>query len=121
MSDRDIVDVFNGIIAAQDKLLHEWDQTVIEIPLGRPQIEHRPDSDQWIPRSEVLRCIVDDGGPDGEITVHIDNSELSLAEFGELLKYYAGWGMRVAFLPEELVTENPKIVVREPKKDQQRT
>ena len=56
----------------------------------------------------MLRCIADDGGPDGEVTIHIDNEELSLAEFGKLLRYYAGWGMRIAFVPEERVTENPK-------------
>jgi hypothetical protein len=45
---------------------------------------------------------------------------LSLAEFGKLLRYYAGWGMRIAFVPEERVTENPKIVVRDPKKGRRR-
>jgi hypothetical protein len=73
---------------------------------------HAVNSDQWVPRGEVLRCIADDGGPDGELTIHIDNEELSLAEFGKLLRYYAGWGMRIAFVPEERVTENPMIVVR---------
>jgi hypothetical protein len=54
------------------------------------------------------------------LTIHIDNEELSLAEFGKLLRYYAGWGMRIAFVPEERVTENPKIVVRDPKKGRRR-
>jgi hypothetical protein len=43
-----------------------------------------------------------------------------LAEFGKLLRYYAGWGMRIAFVPEERVTENPKMVVRDPKKGRRR-
>jgi hypothetical protein len=43
-----------------------------------------------------------------------------LAEFGKLLRYYAGWSMRIAFVPEERVTENPKIVVRDPKKGRRR-
>lgn len=85
MTDRDIVDVFNGVMAAQQRLLEDWDRTVTEIPPGKPQIEHRKDCDQWAPRGEVLRCIADDGGPDGEVTIHIDNEELSLAEFGKLL------------------------------------
>ncbi len=120
MTDRDIVDVFNGVMAAQQRLLEDWDGTVTEIPPGRPQIEHHQDSDQWVPRGEVLRCIVDDGGPDSEVTIHIDNEELSLAEFGKLLRCYAGWGMRIAFVAEERVMENPKIVVREPKKGRRR-
>ena len=59
---------------------------------------------------------MDDGGPDGEITIHIDDKELSLHEFGRLLLVHAGWGMRIAFVPEELVTENPKIEIRKPRK-----
>ena len=60
----------------------------------------------------MLGCIIDDGGPDGEVTIHIDDKELSLAEFGRLLTVHAGWGMRIAFVPEEFVTENPTVKVR---------
>ena len=24
---------------------------------------------QWVPRGDVLRCIIDDGGPNGEVTI----------------------------------------------------
>ena len=54
------------------------------------------------------------------VTVHIDGNELSLAEFGQLLKYYAGWGMRVTFVPEERLTENPTPVQKRPKKSRKR-
>ena len=54
---------------------------------------------------DVLRCIIDDGGPNGEVIIHIDDQELSLTEFGRLLRVHAGWGMRIAFVPEEFVTE----------------
>ena len=64
----------------------------------------------------MLRCIIDDGGPEGEVTIHIDDKELSLREFGRLLSVYAGWGMRIAFVPEEFVTENPRVKVRKPKR-----
>jgi len=120
MTDRDIVDVFNGVMAAQAKLLADWDRTVVEIPPGRPQMEFHKDSEQWMPRGEVLRCIVDDGGPEGEATILIDDKKFSPAEFGQLLKFYAGWGMRIAFVPEELVAENPKFVLREPQKGRRR-
>jgi len=116
MTDRDIVDVFNGVMAAQEGLLHGWDKTVVEIQPGKRQIEYHKESDQWVPRGDVLRCIIDDGGPDGEVTIHIDNKELSLDEFGRLLRVHAGWGMRLAFVPEEFVTENPKVEIRERKK-----
>ena len=86
MTDREIVDVFNGILAAQERLLAAWDKTVTEEPPGEKQIDYDEDRGQWVPRSDVLRCIIDDGGPDGEVTIHIDDQELSLAEFGRKKK-----------------------------------
>src|SRR5208337_1015132 len=71
---------------------------------------------QWVPRGDVLRCIIDDGGPDGEVVIHIDDQELSLREFGRLLSVHAGWGMRIAFVPEEFISENPKVEIRKPKR-----
>ena len=118
MTDSDIVDVFNGIMDAQEKLLRGWNKTVIEVQPGKQQIEYHEDSDQWVPRGDVLRCIIDDGGPDGEVTIHIDKEELSLKELGRLLRVHAGWGMRIAFVPEEYVTENPKGEIGNPKKYQ---
>jgi hypothetical protein len=114
MTDADIVEVYNDILDSQWALLQEWDKTVVEEPPGEPQIDYHESSDQWAPRGEVLRCIIDDGGPDGEVIIHIDDKELSLREFGRLLSVYAGWGMRIAFVPEEFVTENPKVKIRKP-------
>jgi hypothetical protein len=116
MTDRDIIDVFNGILAAQERLLAAWDKTVTEEPPGEKQIDYHEDSDQWVSRGDVLRCIIDDGGPEGEVTIHIDDEELSLAEFGRMLRVHAGWGMRIAFVPEEFTSENPKVEIRKPKR-----
>ena len=49
-----------------------------------------------------------------EVTVIIDDCELSLREFGRLLLTYAGWGMRVVFVPDDRIDEEPEIEVREP-------
>ena len=116
LTDREIIDVFNGILAAQEQLLAAWDKTVTEEPPGEKQIDYREDSDQWVPRGDVLRCIIDDGGPEGEVTIHIDDKELSLAEFGRMLRAHASWGMRIAFVPEEFISENPKVETRKPKR-----
>jgi len=67
-------------------------------------------STKW---SILLRCFIEDGGPDGEITICIDNQELSLGKFGRLLLTHAGWGMRIAFVPVELVDEEPEVKVCE--------
>jgi len=85
-------------------------------PPGEKQMDYHENSDQWVPRGDVLRCIIDDGGPDGEVTIHIDDQELSLAEFGRLLRVHAGSGMRIAFVPEEFISENPKVEIRKPKR-----
>jgi hypothetical protein len=116
VTDADIVDLYNDILESQERLLAAWDKTVIEEPPGEKQIDYHEDSDQWVPRGDVLRCIIDDGGPEGEVTIHIDDKELSLAEFGRMLTVHAGWGMRIAFVPEEFISENPKIEIRKPKR-----
>ena len=116
MTDADIVDLYNDILESQHRLLAEWDKTVIEEPLGEKQIDYHEKSDQWVPRGDVLHCIIDDGGPEGEVTIHIDDKELSLVEFGRLLRVHAGWGMRIAFVPEEFICENPKVEIRKPKR-----
>jgi hypothetical protein len=116
MTGCDIVDVFNGILIAQERLLADWNKTVVEEPLGEKQIDYHEEGAQWVPRGDVLRCTIDDAEPDGEVTIQIDDKELSLVEFGRLLRVHAGWGMRIAFVPEEYVTENPKVEIRRSKR-----
>ena len=115
MTDHDILAVYNDIIAAREQLSREWDNTVTEIPPGKPQIKYNKGSDQWVPRGDVLRCIIEDD-ENGEAVIHIDDKELTLREFGRLLTVHAGWGMRIAFVPDDLVTEQPKVKVREPRR-----
>ena len=95
--------------------MRDWDNTVIEIPASKSQIKLNRDSGQWVPRGEVLRCIIEDNS-EGEAVIVIDDKELSLRDFGRLLTVYAGWGMRITFVPEELVHEQPKIKVRGPRR-----
>ncbi len=116
MSDAEIVEMYNEILDSQWALLQQWDKTVVEEPPGEKQIDYHENSDQWVPRGDVLRCIIDDGGPNGEVIISIDDQELSLTEFGRLLSVHAGWGMRIAFVPEEFVTENPTVKVRKPER-----
>jgi hypothetical protein len=116
MSDADIVEKYNQILDSQWSLLEAWDKTVVEEPPGEKQIDYHEESGQRVPRGDVLRCIIDDGGPNGEVIISIDDQELSLTEFGRLLSVHAVWGMRIAFVPEEFVTENPTVKVRKPER-----
>jgi len=61
----------------------------------------------------VLRCHIEDDAEEGTIIL-IDDMELDMAAFGRMLQVYSGFGMRIAFVHEEDVTEEPEIVVREP-------
>ena len=70
---------------------------------------------QWVPRGHVLRCLVDDS--EEQVVIEIDGREFSLAEFGRMLSTFAGWGMRICFVPEDEITKEPEIEVREPKNE----
>src|SRR3977135_56960 len=64
MTDREIVDVFNGAKAALEGLLPGWNKTVVEIQPGKRQIEYHKETGEWVPLGDVLRCIIDaDTGP----------------------------------------------------------
>ncbi len=112
MSDQAILNMFNDMISARDQLAAEYENIVIEVPPGQPQIEHSERSDQWVPRGDVLRHFIEDGGPDGEVTIYVDDQELSLGEFGRLLLTHAGRGMSITFVPDDLVEEELGVEVR---------
>lgn len=115
LSDQEILDRFNETIETRDRLMASYHHVAVEIPPGSPQIEYFEAGDQWVPRGDVLRCVVGDGGPNAEATVEIDERELSIAQFGRLLTTHAGWGMRICFVPDNALEDEPEIDVREPK------
>ena len=113
MTDREILDCFNDSLGDHADLIQRGENVVFEVPPGGRQIEYFEPARQWAPRASLLRCVIDDGGPRGEAVVHIDDTELSLAEFGRLLCTFAGWGMRIAFVPEERLHDQPRVEVGE--------
>ena len=120
MTDEEILLVFNQTIAAQIRNRDELDEYVaIEVPVGVSQVEHHPGFvNQWSPKGGVLRCCIEDGGgEDGSLPViYIDDREFTWDEFGKMLCTYAGWGMRIVFVPDDELEQAPKIAVREPDK-----
>ena len=113
MTDEEILDCFNASILAEERLAAEYNHVAVEVLAGSPQIRYMAESDQWVPRGSVLRCLIEDD-EDGEAVVCIDDRELSLQEFGRLLTTYAGWGMRIEFVPNDETEKRPDIEVREP-------
>ena len=119
MTDREVLDLFNGVLEAQAEHAAGLDPTLTEIPPGRPQIEYSERCDQWVPRGDVLRCHIEDD-EEGKLIIHVDDEELDLEAFGRMLLTFCGFGMRIAFVDEEEVNDEPEIVVREPEDDKGR-
>jgi hypothetical protein len=112
MSDEEIFELHNETLRAQAKRAAEYKHVAVEVPLGSAQIEYHARSDQWIPRGSVLRCLIRDN--DLQLVVDVDEQELQLEQFGKLLTTYAGWGMRIEFVPEDEVHRRPVLEMREP-------
>jgi hypothetical protein len=118
MSDDDLLEKHNQTVQAMEAAAAAYEHVAVEVPIGRPQIRYFELGDQWTPRGHVVRCVVHDGALDAEVTIEIDDRELSLREFGRLLSTYAGWGMRLVFVPDDSIHEDPIIEVREPEDPQ---
>jgi hypothetical protein len=113
MSDRDILEAYNECLRAEAKRAGEYKHVAVEVPLGSAQIQYHAECDQWVPRGGVLRCLIHDD-EHGQLVVEIDEQELRMEEFGKLLTTYAGWGMRIEFVPDDELHRDPVRKVREP-------
>ncbi len=116
MSDAEILELFNDTLRAQAQLAAEYKHVAVEVPLGSPQIRYFAGGYQWCPRGGVLRCLVEDD-QNGQLVVGIDDQEFSLEEFGRMLTTYAGWGMRIEFVPEDQLHRRPALEVRQPDRE----
>ena len=116
MSDEEILERWNESLAAREAAAAEYEHIAVEVPIGRPQIEYFALGDQWTPRGDVLRCVIGGAALDDGPEIHIDEHDLSWEQFGRLLATHGGWGMRVIFVPDDELTDEPTIEVREPEK-----
>lgn len=116
LSDLEILDVFNDVIAAQQASIADPANRPIEIPQGRPQIEWSDEFQQWSARGHVLKCEVSDD-EDGNLIVYIDDKELDAEAFLQLIRPFAGWGMRITFMDESHIHDEPEVIVRDPDDD----
>ncbi|HWI58602.1 MAG TPA: hypothetical protein VNZ22_15360 [Bacillota bacterium] len=116
MTDQEIITIYNGILRSQAEQARIHKFVAVEPPLGSPQLHYKTESGQWVPRGQVLRCSISDTAEHGDRmpAITVDDQELSWHEFGQLLCAYAGWGMRIEFVPEEETHRRPMLEVREP-------
>jgi len=121
MSDAEVLrQVQQGLAAADearsvsDDAEPETNEVVaLEIPPGSPQLEYLEDSETWVPRGDVVRCVLE-GKESGEVIIRVDDRQLSLDAFGRMLSAMEGWGMRLTFMPAERIEDLPVIEVSEP-------
>ena len=73
-------------------------------------------ADQWVPRGHVLRCVVEgySEGDDDQPFISIDEKDFTLTEFAKMVGTFGGWGMRITFVPDDELHEEPVVEVREP-------
>ena len=112
MSDAEILEAFNDVTAAQDASVADPANRPVEIPRGRPQIEWLEDFQQWSVRGQVLRCHVSDD-EHGNLVFYVDDKELNAEAFLSLIKPFAGWGMRLTFMDESQVYDEPSVILRD--------
>jgi hypothetical protein len=112
MSNENILEAYNEYLRNDAKLAAGRKHVAFEVPLGAEQIEYFARCDQWVPRGGVLRCLIEHD-EHGQVIVKIDGQELRLKQFGKLLATYAGWGMRIEFMPRDEVHRRPVLEVRE--------
>jgi hypothetical protein len=115
MTDEEVFAMWNEHIDARDQLMQEYEHVAVEVPPGRPQVEFHERSDQWVPRGDVLRCVVMGSlsNPD-EPFLTIDDRDFTPMEFARMVSTFGGWGMRIVFVPDDELHETPVVEVREP-------
>jgi hypothetical protein len=115
MTDDEIIDFWNDHLEALEAAAAEYEHVAVEVPPGRPQLEFFEQGDQWVPRGHVLRCIVmGSNGEYDEPFLTIDGRDFTPREFARMVGTFGGWGMRIAFVPDDEVHEEPIVEVREP-------
>ena len=117
MTDEAVLLIFNQCTVASMRNRDELDPYVaVEISPGSPQVLAKPESvNKWVPRGDVLRCVISDGGGEEfrQPIIYVDDQEFSWEDFGRMLCTYAGLGMRIVFVYEDELEVNPKIVLGE--------
>jgi hypothetical protein len=116
MTDEEVRALWNDHIEARDALMKEHEHVAVEVPPGRPQLEYYERGDQWVPRGDVVRCVVmgSVGDNPNEPFLSIDDRDFTPREFAKMVSTLGGWGMRITFVPDDELHDEPVVEVREP-------
>jgi hypothetical protein len=115
MTDDEIIDYWNEHLEGCAVAAAEYEHVAVEVPAGRPQLEFFEQGNQWVPRGHVLRCVVmGSNGESDEPFLTIDDRDFTPAEFARMSATFGGWGMRIVFVPDDELYDEPIVEVREP-------
>lgn len=120
MTDAQILRLWNKSIEARDQFMAEHENVRIEIPLGKQQVKYEEIADQWVPRGHIVRARVLGAMGDEDLDeefVTIDNRDFTIRQFVRMVGTFGGWGMRIAFVADTDLHEEPTIEIREPKSE----
>ncbi len=113
MTDAELLQMHNDMAEGMIAERMAYDHVNVEVPVGKSQIEYSEQTGQWCPKGDVLRCYIAEGKRDDgtwEPVIEIDGHKLTWEEFGRSLLVHSGWGMRLAFVPDDKIHEEPRIV-----------
>jgi hypothetical protein len=114
MTDQEILECYNDVIRTMQRSVASYQHRAVEVPPGKDQVRYSEQCDQWVPRGDVLRCVIHDEEGRRPV-IDIDDREFNLEEFGTMLTTYSGWGMRIVFVPDIDLEKRPVIVMKDPK------
>jgi nucleoside-diphosphate-sugar epimerase len=125
MTDAEFLDYWNAHIEATDEFIRSQKFVATEIPVGKPQVRYFEESDQWVPRGNVVRAVIlTDAAVEPDLEepfLSIDDRDFSVREFVKMVGTFGGWGIRISFVPDEQIHIKPKIKVREPEEKKKRS
>jgi hypothetical protein len=115
MTDDEILDFWNEHLDARDVAMANYEHIAVEVPPGKAQVEFFEAGDQWVPRGHVLRCVIMGSNADpNEPFLTIDDRDYTPSEFARMVGTFGGWGMRIVFVPDDDLHDEPVVQVREP-------
>lgn len=119
MADAEVLELWNDGLEATAELMRTKQLPTIEIPVGKPQLEYFAAGDQWVPRGDVIRCVIVNDSPSGmdDDFISVDERDFTVREFVRMVGTFGGWGMRMEFVDREETHIRPDVEVREPEDD----
>jgi hypothetical protein len=109
MTDDEVLKLWNDGIIASDEHRRSLTYVATEIPVGRSQLERSELTGALTMRGDIVRCIIEGRAEEADdLFVSVDEHDLTLRQFVQMLEHYEGWGMRIEIVPCDELHVRPK-------------